>query len=128
MTIRTLLPVVAALLFITVQAESADWLNYVEEKDGDMLYIDMDSIERISANNVRIVKKIEPAGPLEVMSVVNEIEMDCGKRLIRYLNETTYMRNGKSNTSSRNDKFRRVTEEDADESLMELVCSLKKIK
>lgn len=117
-----------ALLFLTAFAESADWLNYVEGKDGDMIYIDMDSIKRTSSNTIRILKKVEPAGSSGVASVLSEIEMDCKKSMIRYLKETTYLRNGESSTASKNKKFRKVTIEDDDEALMELVCSLERSK
>ena len=117
-----------ALLFFSVPAESADWLNYVEGKGGDMVYVDMDSIKTTSANTINVLKKVEPAGTTAVASVVSEIEVDCANSMIRYLKETTRFKGGRSKSVSRDETFRKVTVEDDDESLMELVCSLKKSK
>jgi len=129
MTIKTYFSgIFIVLLFLTVPAESANWLNYVEGKGGDMVYVDMDSIKSMSADTIRIFKKVEPAGSSEIVSVLSEIELDCKNSMMRYLKDTTYLRNGESSTASKNEKFRKVTIEDDDESLMELICSLKKSK
>ena len=117
---------IIALLFLAVPAESADWLNYVEGKGGDMVYVDMESIKSTSANTIRVLKKVEHAGSSGMDSVLSEIEMDCKNSMMRYLKETTYFKDGKSRGASKDEKFRKVTIEDDDESLLELVCSLKK--
>ena len=122
----SLLLIFIALLFFSVPAESADWLNYVEGKGGDMVYVDMESIKSTSANMITVLKKVEPAGTTAVAAIVSEIEVDCTNSMIRYLKETTLFKGGRSKSSSKNEKFRKVTVEDDDESLMELVCSLKK--
>lgn len=127
MTLRAYLSgIVIALFFLAVPAESADWLNYVEGKGGDMVYVDMESIKSTFWNKIKVLKKVEPAGSSSIASVLSAIEMDCKNSMIRYLKETTYFKNGKSMRVSKNEKFRKVTIEDDDESLMELVCSLKK--
>lgn len=129
MTDRTLLSCIfIVLLLLPVQARSADWLNYVEGKSGDRVYIDMDSIKRTFSNTIRISKKIEFADSSKISSVVSKIEMNCKNSMIRYLTETTYFKDGKSRAVPKNEKFRKITEEDFDEPLMELVCSLKKSK
>ena len=119
---------VLVLLFFSVSSESSDWLNYVESKNGDMSYIDMESIKPASAKTIRVLKKVEPAGASKITSVVNEIEMDCKNSMMRYLKETTFFKNGKSRSALKHEKFRKITIEDDDESLMELICSLKKSK
>ena len=119
---------IIALLFLAVPAESADWLNYVEVKDGDMVYVDMDSIKSTSANTIRVLKKVEYDGSSGIASVLSEIVMDCKNSMMRYLKETTYFKDGKSRSALKDEEFRKVTIEDDDESLLELVCSLKKSK
>lgn len=127
MTLRMVLFCTAlALLLMAVPAQSVDWLNYVEGRGGDMFYVDMDSIKSTPENTIRIMKKVEFAGSLKIASVMSEIEMDCKNSMIRYLKDTTYFKDGKSWSVSKNEKFRKVTIEDDDESLMELICSLKK--
>ena len=127
MKIKTYLSgIFIAFLFLTVHAESSDWLNYVEGKGGTLVYVDIESIKSTSADTIRILKKVEPAGSSEIASVLSEIEIDCRNSMIRYLKETTHFRDGKSESTSKNEEFRKVMVEDDDESLMELVCSLKK--
>jgi predicted secreted acid phosphatase len=129
MILRTyLFSIVIALFFLAVPAESSDWLNYVEDKGGDMFYVDMESIKSTSANTIRVLKKVEPAGSSGIASVLSEIEMDCKNSMMRYLKETTYFTDGKSRSASKDEKFHKVTIEDDDESLLELICSLKKSK
>ena len=123
-----LLLIFTAVLFISVPSESADWLNYVEGKSGEIVSVDMDSIKPTSANTIMVVKKVEPAGSSDLISVTSEIEMDCKGSMIRYLKEVTRFKKGKAKSISMNEVFRKVTIEDEDESLMELVCSLKKSK
>lgn len=125
MRLKTCLYVIAALFFLTVHAESADWLNYVEGKDGDMVYVDMESIRSTSSGTITVTKKVEPASK-SISSITSKIEMDCRNYKIRYLEETTRLKSGKSKTAAKNEEFRKVTIEDEDESLMELICSLKK--
>lgn len=121
-----LFSIVIALLLFSVPAESADWLNYVEGKGGDMVYVDMESLKPTSVNTIKVVKKVEPAGTTAIASVTSEIEIDCVNSMIRYIKETTRFKGGRSKSSAKNEAFRKVTIEDDDESLMELICSLKK--
>ena len=125
---KILLLGILALLLLTVYAESANWLNYVEDKGGSRIYVDMESIKSTSANTIKLLKKVEPGGLSGIDSVLSEMEMDCGNSMIRYLKVTTYFNDGKSEIASRDEEFRKVTVEDDDELLMELVCSLKKSK
>ena len=127
MTIKKcLFGILIALLLLTVHAEAADWLNYVEGKGGALLYVDMESLRTTSAGTIRILKKVEPSGSSGIGSILSEIEMDCRNSMIRYLKETTKFSDGTSDSVSKNEEFRKVTLEDDDESLMELVCSLKR--
>lgn len=129
MTNRTLLSCIfITLLFLPVQAQSEDWLNYYEGNAGDMAYIDMHSMRYMSVNDIRILKKVEPGGLSRTALILSEIVMDCENSMIRYLKETTYFKDGSSSSDAKYEKFRKVTIEDDDESLMELICSLKKKK
>ncbi|GBE04047.1 hypothetical protein BMS3Abin09_00971 [bacterium BMS3Abin09] len=128
MKFKFLLIGIIAVLFFSVSAESADWLNYVEGKDGALFYVDMESIKPTSENTISISKKVEPAGSSDIASVLSEVEMDCNNSMIHYLKETTRFKDGKSQSSWKNEKFRKVTVEDNDEALLELICSLKKSK
>lgn len=123
-----LLLIFTSLLFLTGRAESADWLNYVEGKGGEMVYVDMESIRSTSENTIKVLKKIEPAEGSAIVSILSEIEIDCKNSMIRYLKETTNFKNGKSRSVLKSEWFQNVTIEDDDESLMELVCSLKRSK
>jgi hypothetical protein len=117
---------VIALLLGPSLTEGAEWLYFIENKAGDKYYIDMDSLKRTSSHTVRLLQKIEPAHAPQISSLVSDIEIDCSGSRIKTLQETTYYRSGKTKTSRKDEDFRKITGTDIEESLLELVCSLKK--
>lgn len=117
-----------ALFLLSTLTEGANWLYFIENERGDKFYIEMDSIRHTPHNTVRLLKKVEPGNSSEISSLVSDIELDCKGSRIKFLNETTYFKNGKTGTNRKNGKFQKVTAEDIEESLLELVCSLKKIR
>ncbi len=123
---RTLLLNIAVLLLTISAAEGADWLSFLENDNGDKLFVDMDSIRRTSPDTVRLQKKVVPGGSSDIDALVSDIVMDCKRRQIKYLTETTHFKNGKTAAHAQGRGFRQITGKDIDESLLELVCSLKK--
>jgi hypothetical protein len=122
---NVLISILALLLGATL-SEGADWLYFIENRGGDKLYIDMESIQRTSSHRLTLKKKVEPANSADISSLISEIEMDCKDGRIKLLTNTTYFINGKIATGRGNGEFQKITDKDIDESLLELVCSLKK--
>ena len=109
-------------------AEAANWLNFLENDKGDRFYIDMDTIRHTSESIMKVTRKVEPADGAKITAVVSDIEMDCGGSSIKALNQTTYYIDGSSISTEKNGSFKIVTNSDIDETLLELVCSLRKSK
>ncbi|GBD95923.1 hypothetical protein BMS3Abin06_00803 [bacterium BMS3Abin06] len=124
---KTLLISILALFLLPTLTEGANWLYFIENERGDKFYIEMDSIRHTSHDTVRLLKKVEPGNSSKISSLVSDIELDCKGSRIKFLKETTYFKDGKTRTKRKNEKFQKVTAEDIEESLLELVCSLKKI-
>ena len=124
---KTLLISILALFLFSTLTEGVNWLYFMENERGDKFYIEMDSIRHTSHNTVRILKKVEPGNSPEISSLVSDLELDCKGSRIKSLKEITYFKNGKTKIIRGNKKFQKVTAEDIEESLLELVCSLKKI-
>ncbi len=118
--------ILSLLLISPLMTEGADWLYFIEDGKGDKFYIDMDSIRQIKPHLFSLLKKVEPADSPDISYVVSSIVMDCEGGRLKLLKETVYLKNGKSRAGRIDREFRKITEEDIDESLMELVCSLKK--
>ena len=121
-----LLSILSLLLISPLMTEGADWLYFIEDGKGDKFYIDMDSIRQIKPHLFSLLKKVEPGDSPDISYVVSSIVMDCEGGRLKLLKETVYLKNGKSRAGRIDREFRKITEEDIDESLMELVCSLKK--
>jgi hypothetical protein len=125
---KTFLLSILVLFSVSSLAEGVNWLIYFESERGSKSYIDMDSIKQTSHYTTRVLKKVEPGNPSEISSLVSEAVIDCKNNRIKYLKETAYLNNGETEIRPKNDRFQKVTAEDIDESLLELVCSLKKSK
>ena len=108
-------------------SEGADWLHFVDSMQGDRCYIDVDSIERTAPDTMRVIRKVEPEHSQDIDSLVSSLEMDCKGSRIKSIEETTYFKNGTTQTSRGNNQFRKINPDDLDEALLELVCSLKKM-
>jgi hypothetical protein len=117
---------ILVLLFTSPLTEGANWLYFLENERGDKYYIDVDSIQYTSSHTVRVFRKVEPGDSSQISSLSSDIEMDCKGSRIKILEETSYLPNGKTKISRKNTTFQKVTAEDIEESLLELVCSLKK--
>ena len=117
---------ILVLLFTSPLTEGANWLYFLENERGDKYYIDVDSIQYTSSHTVRVFRKVEPGDSSQISSLSSDIEMDCKGSRIKILEETSYLLNGKTKISRKNTTFQKVTAEDIEESLLELVCSLKK--
>ncbi len=115
-----------AFLFVSTPSDAEDWLYFIENNEGDKFYIDVDSIQQLSPQQLRLKQKIEPWNSPDVLSLGSDLEIDCDGRRIRSLSDTTFFKDGKAITSNEKNQFRTVTVHDLEESLMELVCSLKK--
>jgi len=108
-------------------SEGADWLHFVDSMQGDRCYIDVDSIERTAPDTMKVIRKVEPEHSQDIASLVSSLEMDCKGSRIKSIEETTYFKNGTTQTSRGNNQFRKINPDDLDEALLELVCSLKKM-
>jgi len=123
---RILLITACFLLLGSVASGASDWLHYIDTEKGEKCYIDLDSIKRVSADVVEVSRKIESKNSSAVSSLISHLEMDCSSNRLRVLKEITHYKNGKTGTAAGDSTFRHVSPEDFEESLMELVCSLKK--
>jgi len=124
---KRILLITACFLFLgSAVSGSSDWLHFIDTEKGEKCYIDLDSINRVSDDIVEVIRKIEPQHASDVSSLVSHLEMDCTGKRFRVVKETTYYKNGKTGTSAGSSTFRKVSASDFEESLMELVCSLKK--
>jgi hypothetical protein len=118
----------AVLLIYAIIAEGADWLNLIQNEKGENQYIDIDSIEKASDHTFRVVRKTEFNDPSSPDYIVSHLELDCEKNRVKLLEETSYDKNGAAKTTKGNGQYKDVGPDDIDESLMELVCSLKKTR
>ncbi len=126
MTKRAAILIFICLILTPCVSQGADWLYYIQNSKGDKYYIDIDSIKRVSPDNVRVDRKIEPFASSTFSHVVSHVELDCKERRIKLLTKDTYYKNGEIRTTQGDDSWQQGKPEDMDESLLELVCSLKK--
>jgi len=109
----------------TVWCDS-DWLYFIDTEKGEKCYIDLASIKHVSGHMVEVKRKVEPNNSSDIASLVSHLEMDCSGNRMRVLKKVTYYKSGKTGTEQGDASFRNIGAEDFEESLMELVCSLKK--
>jgi len=126
MSTRILLITACFLLLGSRVSGASDWLHFIDTEKGEKCYIDLNSISRVSSDMVVVSRKIEPQHSSDVSSLVSHLEMDCSGKRFRAVKEITYYKNGKTGTSAASSTFRKISTADFEESLMELVCSLKK--
>jgi len=126
MSKRVLLITACFLLLGSNVSNAFDWLHFIDTENGEKCYIDLDSIKRVSDDVVMVTRKIEPQHSSNISSLVSHLEMDCSANRLRILKEITHYKNGKTGAAAGNSTFRKVGSADFEESLMELVCSLKK--
>ena len=125
--IKRILLISACFLFMgSIVSGASDWLHFIDNEKGEKCYIDLDSIKRLSADTMKVRSKIEPKSSSNVSSMISHLEMDCSGYRLRVLKEITHYKSGKTGTAAGNNTFRKVSPADFEESMMELVCSLKK--
>jgi hypothetical protein len=123
---RIMLITTCFLLLGSIASGASDWLHFIDTEKGEKCYIDLDSIKRVSPTMVMVRRKVEPHNSSNISSLVSHLEMDCSGNRLRVLKEITHYKSGKTGTAAGNSTFRKVSSADFEESLMELVCSLKK--
>ena len=107
--------VVLCLFFMPLLAGAADWLHFMEDSNGDVIYVDMESIKFISEHTAEVATKTGSKGA----AGISIVELDC---------KTSRIRVTKGSDSSEDKKWRAVDPDGMDELLMEFVCSLKKAR
>ena len=126
---KKFLTLTAFTLFAIVSgAEGINWEYFMQNSRGDNYYVDLDTIQHSSSDTFRISKKVVPKQLSKYSSLVSSIDLDCKEKGIRVLQETVTYNNGDSETFDRNEKWHSVQAEDADELLLEFICSLKKVR
>jgi hypothetical protein len=123
---KILLIAVLTLLPVSIVWGAPDWLHFIDTWKGEKCYIDLNSIEHTPDGMIAVRRKLEPPNSPDVSSLVSNLEMDCGNSRFRVVKEMTYYKNGRTGTVAGDSTFRNVSAADFEESLMELVCSLKK--
>lgn len=106
--------VVLCLFFMPLLAGAADWLHFMEDSNGDVIYVDMESIKFISEHTAEVATKTGSKGAAGISTV----ELDC---------ETSRLRVMKG-PDTKDKKWRAVDPDGMDELLLEFVCSLKKAR
>ncbi len=125
---KNIVIIAALIMFLSaLVSEAADWEYFMENERGDKYYLDLDSIEPSSSGTVKMFQKIEPLASEKAAYLVSNIEMDCTEKRIRLLEETSYARTGESRVTRRNETWKNVKDDDIEELLLELVCSLKPV-
>lgn len=105
---------------------ASDWLHFIDTEKGEKCSIDLDSIRRVSSGVMMVKRKVEPRNSRDVSAFVSHLEIDCSNSRLRVMKEITHYKNGNAGTTAGDAEFSNVSDEDFEESLMELVCSLKK--
>jgi hypothetical protein len=114
------------VLLICSISEGVDWEYFMQSNKGDNYYFDLDSIKYTSSDTVRLLRKVELKASSDLSYLIDDIEMDCEGKKIRFLKKTSYNIRGEGRTIQANNEWQDVRAEDMDELLLELVCSLKK--
>lgn len=120
------LAIITCIIPFTV-SYGEEWLYYIESPGGDNYYMDVDSIKRVSEDIVRVTEKVVFHDTASRLSMrINELELDCGKKKIRGLQSLNTDQNGKKETANPESGWQDVRPDDMQDSLFEIVCSLKK--
>jgi hypothetical protein len=119
---------ISALIFILFPplSEGADWLHFIQNKGGENRYIDIETIKQTSPHTFEAVQKVEPHNSPDTAYILSRLEVDCSGRRIRVLEETVYTAQGEARKTGGHGEFKEVRANDVEESLLELLCSLKK--
>jgi len=109
-----LVAVVFTLFLMPIQANAADWLHFMEDSNGDVIYVDMESIKFTSEHTAEVATKTESKGAAGISTV----ELDCKTSRLRVM----------KGPDTKDKKWRAVDPDGMDELLLEFVCSLKKAR
>lgn len=123
---KTLLITVCFLMLGSIVSAASDWLYFIDNEEGEKCYIDLDSIKHIAPDTIIVTSKVEHRNSSDISSLVSHLEMDCSGYRLKVLKEITHYKNGKTGTATGDSAYRKISAADFEESLMELVCSLKK--
>lgn len=123
----TVLFILLGLLGLSAISEGADWVYFIQNINGDKYYIDVESIQRVTPEIVRVSRKIEPAAS-EYSHTVSSMELDCSNRKVRLIQTVSYMKNGEVRTTADEGKWLEIRSDDMEDTLLELACSLKRSK
>lgn len=123
---RIVLTLICIMLLGSLASGASDWLYFIDNEKGEKWYIDLDSIKHIAPDTIIVMSKVEPRNSSDISSLVSHLEMDCGGYRLKVLKEITHYKNGKTGTAAGDSAYRKISAADFEESLMELVCSLKK--
>ncbi len=108
---------VFCLLLMPMQVNAADWLHFMEDINGDVIYIDMESIKYTSEHTAEVATKTGSKGTAG--KNMSTVELDC---------KTSRLRVTKGPDSTKDKKWHAVDPDGMDELLLEFVCSLKKAR
>ena len=116
--IRVFFAALVLSMFLTAMpANAADWMHFMEKGNGDIIYIDMESIKFTSEHIAEVATSVESKETGEAS--VSKAGLDCKNNRLRIL---------KTSDGSKDDKWREVDPAGMDELLLEFVCSLKKAR
>ncbi len=108
---------VLCLLLMPVLAGAADWLHFMEDSNGDVVYIDIESIKYTSEHTAEVATKTESKGGDG--NRISTVELACNTGRLRVI---------KGSDSAEDEQWHAVDPAGMDELLMEFVCSLKKAR
>ena len=123
---RALLLTTIAIIFLftlTAQVEGTDWVK-VKETEKYMLYLNLNSITKLSDNHYKGWSKIVLKDPSEEADkLVAYIEYDCDNKRKRLLQLTAYRNNGEVITDTEIQSWNYVIPDSSQELTLILVCN-----
>jgi hypothetical protein len=115
------LVVIAALILVSSLAEGANWARVAESENGNVNFIDVDSMQREGAS-VRYLRKMILLNDIEVKEAVAYEEVDCSEKKFRILRGTNYLHNGNPVSSTTIKEWTYITPDSVIEVFYEFVC------
>ncbi len=109
-----------------VTANAADWLNLIQNENGDNHFIDMASITMTPGGNVSVREKVTPGTPSAAEYFISTLEVNCKQSSIRNIIKTIHYKKGKIETVQGTQGFKKIKDDEIGGSMLELICSLKK--
>jgi hypothetical protein len=137
------LPVPVLIVFTFFHAESwgADWREYAQTKEADVLYYDADSIRQVSKDKIQVWEKriYSSKGAEKEVARFGEkyrelgyslilCEIDCAERTLKLLQANDYSRNGENLGSFGEVKIQYAVPDSVGEDLLNTVCKRRDVK